>query len=207
MALWGLVQVTCGLFILMSVGGYWGHNIHFNNPILVIAASTSYITAGKCTIAFSYFRGKVLMVAVVISSALSINFGTTQFILLAASHHGRRTTAWSQGYYKEEGSVYLCKGTIETVICLGSILKAFFLAVFLRKCRISAPGFVHLEEETDIPPPPYDTLETGNPPPPYDMIEAGNQDSQEATSPPPIYTIADQTRYQANITLAWQGDC
>ena len=134
MALWGLVQVTCGLFILMSVGGYWGHDIHVNNPILVIAASTSYITAGKCTVAFSYFRGKVLMVAVVISSALSINFGTTQFILLAASHHGRRTP----GYYQEDESVYLCNGTIETVICLGSIFKAL-LFVFLCKCYTSAP--------------------------------------------------------------------
>ena len=72
MVLWGLVQVTCGLFILVSAMGYRGHNFTLNNPLFVVAVSASYITAGKCTIAFSYFRGKTLMVAVVVSSALSI---------------------------------------------------------------------------------------------------------------------------------------
>ena len=193
MVLWGLVQVTCGLFILVSAMGYRGHNFTLNNPLFVLAVSSSYITAGKCTIAFSYFRGKALMVAVVVSSALSIVFGATQFILLVASHHGKKTPGYGIG----EQSVLLREEIIETVICLGSIFKALFLFVFLHKCRTSTPGFVHLEEETENPPPP----------PAYDTLETGNQESNEATGPPPVYTIADQTRYQANINLVWQGDC
>ena len=193
MVLWGLVQVTCGLFILVSAMGYRGHNFTLNNPLFVVAVSASYITAGKCTIAFSYFRGRALMVAVVVSSALSIIFGSTQFIVLVASHHGKKTP----GYDIHERSVYLREEIIETVICLGSIFKALFLFVFLHKCRTSTSGFIHLDEETENPPPP----------PAYDTLETGNQESDEATRTPPIYTIADRTSYQANINLAYIFSC
>ena len=193
MVLWGLVQLACGLFILVSEMGYRGHNFNLNNPIFVVAVSASYITAGKCTIAFTYFRGKALMVAVFVSSALSIVFGAIQFISLVACHHGKMTLGYDIG----EESVHLEEGTIETVICLGSIFNAVFLFVFLRKCRSSTAEFLHLEEETD----------SSSPPPAYDTIERGNQESNETTSPPPIYTNDDWTRYQANIDLAWQGDC
>ena len=118
MVLWGLVQVTCGLFILVSVMGYWGHRFKF-----VVAVSSSYIIAGKCTLAFSYFRGKALKIAVIVSSALSIIFGTAEFIFLLVSHS------------------LVCN--VETVICLGSIFNTLFLYSF---CT-STPGFYHLEEE------------------------------------------------------------
>ena len=206
MVLWGLVQVTCGLFILVSVMGYWGHKFKF-----VVAVSSSYIIAGKCTIAFSYFRGKALKIAVIVSSVLSIIFGTAEFIFLLVSHSQKHTKL-------------VCN--VETVICLGSIFNTLFLYSF---CT-STPGFYHLEEETDCPPPPYHqvNLDSGNqesheatspppsytidaetPPPPYDQVtcDSVNQDSPDAASPPPSYTIDDWALYQANINLAWQGEC
>ena len=209
--LWGLLQVACGLFVLVLELGNRGHNSSLSNPLLVMAASASYITAGKCTIAFSYFRGKLLMVAVVLFSALSINFGVIQFILLVTYPHGKKSLG--------HDSVQEC--TIETVIFFGSIFKATFLFVFIRKCLTSTPAFVHLEEDTESPPPPppaYDDtimagdqecLETNSfpPPPAYDTLETGDQESHEDTSPPPVYTNDDWTRYQENINLAWQGEC
>jgi len=155
MVLWGLWY---GLFILAIEMGYKGHNLIHNNPLFVLASSVCYIIAGMCTIGFTYFRGKALMVAVVVTSALSIIFDFTQLIALFDSHHGKKTPGKEIG----EGSVHVQEGTIETVICLGIIFKVLFLFVFKEKCRTSTPAFVHLKEDTDsLPPPPpaYDNLE------------------------------------------------
>ena len=194
MVLWGLVQVTCGLFIRASMKGYWGHNVStpLNNPLFVVAVSSSYITAGMCSIAFGYFRGKALMIAVVVSSALSLTFGTTRFILLVVSHRGKKTPSYDN---EEEESVYLCKGTIEAVIVLGSISRALFLFVFLH----TAPGFLHLEQERDSPPPSYDMLELGDPPPPYDTIEMGNHLEEEMVNLPPPYDTIETSNQQVQI--------
>ena len=191
MVLWGVVQSACGLFILVIEMGNKGHNLIHNNPIIVLASSVSYIIAGKCTIGFTYFRGKALMVAVVVTSTLSIIFDLPQLISLFDSHHGKKTLGKENG----EGSVHVQEGTIETVICLGIIFKVLFLFVFKEKCRTSTPAFVHLKEDTDSLPPP---------PPAYDNLE---KKSNEAITPPPVNTIVDWTRYQANINLAWQGEC
>ena len=178
MVLWGIVQLASGLFILVSEMGYKGHNLSHNKPLVVLlASSASYMNAGMCTIAFTYFCGKAiqrpsepaLMVPVVLTFALSIAFDFPQFIFLLDSHHGK--------------------------ICLGIIFKVLFLFVFKEKCRTSTPAFVHLKEDTDSLPPP---------PPAYDNLE---KKSNEAITPPPVNTIVDWTRYQANINLAWQGEC
>ena len=132
------------------------------------------------------------MIAVVVSSALSLTFGTTRFILLVVSHRGKKTPSYDN---EEEESVHLCKGTIEAVIVLGSISRALFLFVFLH----TAPGFVHLEEERDSPPPPYDTLETGDSPPPYDTIEMGNHLEEEMVNLPPPYDTIETSNQQVQI--------
>ena len=68
MVLWGLVQVTCGRYILVRAKGYLG----YNSLPLVVAPSLSFITAGKCTMAFAFIQGKVLKIAVFTFSFLQL---------------------------------------------------------------------------------------------------------------------------------------
>ena len=57
-ALWGTAKVVCGYLLLLTVINFWGHTYPFDITLLEIATSLSFITSGKCTIAFAYFRGK-----------------------------------------------------------------------------------------------------------------------------------------------------
>ena len=196
----GLVQVTCGFLMLASVMGYWGHKFPLNNHLVVVAASLSYIIGGKCTMAFSYFRGKALMIAVIVFSVLSVIFGAIQFIFLILSHSQKKTL--------------LCDGTTETVICLGSIFNTVFFSAFSTSLHFTSRrrrtpphhpmNQVNLSRDTLPPsydqvslyintiPPPYHQviLDTDTLPPPYDQVnlDYGNQESYDATSPPPSYT-------------------
>ena len=200
MLIWGLLQLTCGLVILVGVvdQDHWNHHYPLNEPLFLLAASSSFITAGKCTIAFGYFReSKGLKIAVVVTSVLSMIFGVAHFLLLEPSSPRDGNTL--QRYAKREETVHISQETveIETTIYLGSVINAVFLLIFIPNCRKSGFGFDHLEEETDNDPPPYNhhTIEAG----------VGNHQSCEAASPPPIYTISEGTQYQSNITIMWQN--
>ena len=200
MLIWGLLQLTCGLVILVGVVGqdHWNHHYPLNEPLFLLAASSSFITAGKCAIAFGYFReSKGLKIAVVVTSVLSMIIGVAHFLLLEPSSPRDGNTLLR--YDKREETVHISQETveIETTINLGSVINAVFLLIFIPNCRKSGFGFDHLEEETDNEPPPYNhhTIEAG----------VGNHESCEATSPPPIYTISEGTQYQSNITIMWQN--
>ena len=200
MLIWGLLQLICGLVILVGVvdQDHWNHHYPLNEPLFLLAASSSFITAGKCAIAFGYFReSKGLKIAVVVTSVLSMIFGVAHFLLLEPSSPRDGNTL--QRYDKREETVHISQETveIETMIYLGSIINAVFLLIFIPNCKKSGFGFVHLEEETDNDPPSYNhhTIEAG----------VGNHEGYEATSPPPIYTICKGTQYQSNITIMWQN--
>ena len=193
MLIWGLLQLTCGLVILVGQD-HWNHHYPLNEPLFLLAASSSFITAGKCAIAFGYFReSKGLKIAVVVTSVLSMIFGVAHFLLLEPSSPRDGNTL--QRYAKREETVHISQETveIETMIYLGSVINAVFLLIFIPNCRKSGFGFDHLEEETDNEPPSYN----------HHTIDAGV--GNEATSPPPIYTISEGTHYQSNITIMWQN--
>ena len=194
MLIWGLLQLICGLVILVGVvdQDHWNHHYPLNEPLFLLAASSSFITAGKCAIAFSYFRdSKGLKIAVVVTSVLSMIIGVAHFLLLDPSSPRYGNTL--QRYDKREETVHISQETVQTMIYLGSIINAVFLLIFIPNCKKSGFGFVHLEEETDNEPPSYN----------HHTIDAGV--GNEATSPPPIYTISEGTQYQSNITIMWQN--
>ena len=194
MLIWGLLQLICGLVILVGVvdQDHWNHHYPLNEPLFLLAASSSFITAGKCAIAFGYFReSKGLKIAVVVTSVLSMIIGVAHFLLLEPSSPRDGNTL--QRYDKRKETVHIYQETVETMIYLSSIINAVFLLIFIPNCKKSGFGFVHLEEETDNDPPSYN----------HHTIEAGV--GNEATSPPPIYTISEGTQYQSNITIMWQN--
>ena len=77
MVMWGLIEVTCGLSIQVSVMGHCGLNFPPNYPLAFVSASASLFYAGSSTAAFPFLRGRVSMVAVLLTSVLSIIFGAT----------------------------------------------------------------------------------------------------------------------------------
>ena len=140
MLMWGLIEVTCGLCIQVSVMGHsvCGLNLPHNYPLALVCASLSLIYAGSCTAAFPFLRGRVSMVAFVLTSVTSIILG---FAL--------PTVASSDSQVRTAGHV----------IKVCSLFNIVFLFFFLPNCCKSASGplpFEVLNEEgTENPPPPY----------------------------------------------------
>ena len=65
LVLWGLVQVACGLSLLVTVMGYWEHILFpLNEPLFAFAVAPIFINAGTFIIAFAFVRGKFLRIAV-----------------------------------------------------------------------------------------------------------------------------------------------
>ena len=185
MVMWGLIEVTCGLSIQVNVMGHGVCGLNFppHYPLAFVFASSSLFYAGSCTAAFPFLRSRVSMVAVLLTSVLSIIFGA---IL--------PTVAYSASQVRTAGDV--------VGVC--SLLNVVFLFIFLFECCNSASGVLN-EEGTENPPPPYDqatlersSLETqqASRRPPINSQYAIEEGSHQATSLPPIYTIADWTRFQ-----------
>ena len=205
MVLWGLVQVACGLSILVTVLGYWDR-IFFplNEPLFVFAVGPIFTNAGTWIIAFAFVRGKFLRIAVFVTSAMSMIFGVSLSFLLTVSRHAN-----ARGYDKVEDSttetVYLFQLTIGMVIALGNSFTAVLFSLFLPRCCCcaSTPGVVHFEEEADLPPPyHHQTLETMSFVKCQDLTSFGNLETYQAMAPPPVFTSTDWTRYQAsNLAL------
>ena len=146
LVLWGLVQVICGLSILVTVMGYWRHILFpLNEPIFVFVAVPIFINAGTCIIAFAFVRGKILRIAVFVTSVISLIFSVSMSFLLIISHHGH-----TQSYNRDEDStsetVYLFQLAMGMVIAFGNSFTATFFSLFLpRCCCTSTPGLVHLQ--------------------------------------------------------------
>ena len=196
LVLWGLVQVACGLSLLVTVMGYWEHILFpLNQPLFAFAVAPIFINAGTFIIAFAFVRGKFLRIAVFVTSFLSMILGASLSFLLTVSRHGT-----TQGY---DEAVYLLQVTIGMVIALGNSFTSVFFSLFLPRCCASTtPGVVYyIEEEMDNPlPPPYyhQPLETMSFVECQGLTSFGNHQIYQATDHPPHYTSTDWTRYQAS---------
>ena len=171
-ALWGTAKVVCGYLLLLTVSDFWGHTYPFDITLLEIATSLSFITSGKCTIAFAYFRGEASRL-VLTTSIMSVIFAICLFLILV-------TSAENHDH---------CEGTIECVTFFSIVLNGIFL-FFLIKLDRSRAEFEVQEEFTDVPPPPYEVA----------IRDSYNQEGFGATRSPPIYTVSDNSHYETNIT-------
>ena len=123
--LWGLLQVTCGLAIIVTVMDFWNHILFpLKNPVFVFAASLSFINGGSCTLAFAFFRGKFVWI-VLATSIISTIFGASMSILLTVSRH-RNTLGHN------EETVYRVQLTIGLLVALGNSFSAIFYSLLHR---------------------------------------------------------------------------
>ena len=132
-ALWGTAKVVCGYLLLLTVINFWGHTYPFDITLLEIATSLSFITSGKCTIAFAYFRGKASRL-VLTTSIMSVIFAICLFLILV-------TSAENHDH---------CEGTIECVTFFSIVLNGIYL-FFLIKLNRSRTEFEVQEEVMDVP--------------------------------------------------------
>ena len=203
LVLWGIVQISCGLSILVTVMGYWDHILFpLNEPLFVFSSCPIFINAGTFIIAFAIVRGKCLRIAVFVTSTMSIIFGVSLSFLLTVSRHGN-----TRGYDTVEDSttetVFLFQLAIGMVIALGNSFTAVFFSLFLPRscCPSSTPGLVHFEHETDNlepPPPPYyhQPFETMSFVKCQDWSSIDKQEIYQDMGLPPAYTITDWTCFQ-----------
>ena len=171
-ALWGTAKVVCGYLLLLTIINFWGHTYPFDITLLEIATSLSFITSGKCTIAFAYFRGKASRL-VLTTSIMSVIFAIWLFLLLV-------TSAENHDH---------CEGTIECVTFFSIVLSGIYL-FFLIKVNRSRTEFEVREEVMDVPPPPYEVA----------IRDSYNQEVFGETRSPPIYTISNNSHYETNVT-------
>ena len=192
--LWGLLQVICGLAIIVTVMDFCDHILFpLKNPVFVFAASLSFINGGSCTLAFAFFRGKFVWI-VLATSIISTIFGASMSILLTVSRH-RNTLGHN------EETVYRVQLTIGLLIALGNSFSAIFYSLF-RSCRLaSTPGhLVHFVKEIDNPSYYQQTLQFIK----CQVLNWGSASSfgairtQESPGLPPVYTIDDWKRYEAD---------
>ena len=168
-ALWGTAKVVCGYLLLLTIINFWGHTYPFDITLIEIATSLSFITSGKCTIAFAYFRGKASRL-VLTTSIMSVIFAIWLFLLLV-------TSAENHDH---------CEGTIECVTFFSIVLNGIYL-FFLIKLDRSRAEFEVQEEVMDVLPPPYEVA----------IRDSYNQEGFGATRSPPIYTISPNSHYEA----------
>ena len=85
--LWGLIQVVGGVYVLVNLHGRCGFSSPpLMVPPLMLAACFTFITSGICTLVFAFVRGKVLNIAVVLTSLLSLIPGFYFFFMMTALH-------------------------------------------------------------------------------------------------------------------------
>ena len=190
--LWGLLQVTCGLGIIVTVMDFWNHILFpLKNPVFVFAASLSFINGGSCTLAFAFFRGKFVWI-VLATSIISTIFGASMSILLTVSRH-RNTLGHN------EETVYRVQLTIGLLVALGNSFSAIFYSLLRSCCFASTPGhLVHFVKEIDNPSYYQQTLQFIK----CQVLNWGSSfgtvRTQESPGLPPVYTIDDWKRYEAD---------
>ena len=175
-ALWGISEVVGGYLLLLTVDNFWGHTSSLATVTSIeVATSLSFITSGKCTIAFAYFRGEASRL-VLTTSIMSVIFAICLFLILV-------TSAENHDH---------CEGTIECVTFFSIVLNGIYL-FFLIKVNRSRTEFEVQEEVMDVPPPPYEVA----------IRDSYNQEGFGATRSPAIYTISHNAHYEVHTAYGY----
>ena len=175
-ALWGISEVVGGYLLLLTVDNFWGDTSSLATVTSIeVATSLSFITTGKLMIAFAYFRGNALRLAVLISSILSIIAAVCLFLPLVTS---------------AETHIH-CEGAIECFTLLSINFNAIFL-FFLTKRNQTTSEYEEVVEDMDVPPPPYEVA----------ILHSNDQEGLEATTIRPMNTHPGGSPNQANINYA-----
>ena len=173
-ALWGISKVVGGYLLLLTVDNFWGDTSSLAT-FMEVATSLSFITTGKLIIAFAYFRGNALRLAVLISSILSIIAAVCLFLPLVTS---------------AETHIH-CEGAIECFTLLSINFNAIFL-FFLTKRNQTTSEYEEVVEDMDVLPPPYEVA----------ILHSNDQEGLEATTSRPMNIIPGGSTNQANINYA-----